>query len=255
MAQPQTIKFALEFPQGRILCMKPDSSSRDEVGGVYFQPYQSAEAFMVWGERKELFGKHAISVAKSDSVETPYSVVYEFADGGALTDARLVSKTETARGVLADDKTVQSLDTAIASGALTLYAPRDTEPGKIFNVAQFPDGRWLVQLMNKNELYLGKPGSYEKLDAQLQAQGGCSMYYKAATGENIHLPWGYGGPNHETPTFGEQDLVYNLKIKTGADPKEAGLDLTDGLLALNPFSPGLPAKPQAPAPKPPGPKP
>lgn len=250
MAQNNDIKFALEFPQGRILCMKPDSFSRDDLGGVYFLPYESTEAFMVWGERKELFGKHAISVAKSDSVETPYSVVYEFSETGALIDARLVSKAETARGTLADEKTVQSLAAAIGAGTVTLVSPRDTEPAKIFNVAQFPDGRLLVQLMNKNELYLGKPGSYEKLDARLAAQGGCSMYYKAASGETIQLPWGYGGPNHETPTFGEQELVYNLKYKTGSDPATAGLDLSGGIVALNPFSPGLPAKPQAPALKP-----
>ena len=196
-------------------------------------------------EREELFGKHAISVGKGDDGAKPYSVVYEFNDVGALIDARLVSGTETARGVLADAKTVQDLSAAIASGALTLYAPRDTEPSKIFNVAQFPDGRLLVQLMNKNELYIGKPGSYEKLDATLQAQGGCSMYYKAASGETIHLPWGYGGPNHETPTFGDQELLYNLKYKTGSDPSAAGLDLSGGIVALTPFSPGLPAKPQA----------
>jgi hypothetical protein len=245
MAQQNEIKFALEFPQGRILCTQNQ--------GMYFLPWQSAEAFMVWGEHKELFGKHAVSMRQDNqTTKIPYSVVYEFSDAGALTDARLVTQKETIRGSLVDAATVQSLNAALANDTIKLYSTRDMQPDSVYNVAKFDDGRLLIQLSGKNELYLGKPDTgYEKLDAHLYMQGGCSMYYKmTATGETIELPWGLGGPRRgEDPKFKGEKLAW--VENNSHDPAAFGLDLFKGIVALNPFSEGLPAKPQA---KPQGPQ-
>ena len=243
------IKFALDFPQGHILFMSG--------GGAYFHPHKGADAFMVWGERKELFGKNAITVSKDrDTGAGGYSVVYEFAENGALSDARLVNGTQTLRGALADSKTLQGLNDALAQGEITLYNRRDTEPASVFNAARFPDGRLLIQLANKNELYLGKPGSYEKLDATLQVQGGCSMYYKTAKGDSIALPYGMGGPGYDDiPKFNEEELTY-VNVRPGQPPDKFGLDLSSGIRHLDPFSPEVaaprPVSTPKPAPKAPG---
>ena len=232
------IKFALEFPQGQILFMKSENSySGSDIGGIYFRHQDSDDAFMVWGERKELFGKNAVTVAKNrETGAGGYSVVYEFDDKGALSDARLVSGDETVRGHLADAKTVQALQDKIAQGGMTFYDPRDTELAKVFNVASFPDGRLLVQLFNKNELYLGTPGNYEKVDAQLQAQGGNAMYYRTPEGESIDLPYGYGGPGRDDiPKYKGEELKY-LDVQPGASPAKFGLDLAPGVRHLDPFS-------------------
>ncbi len=234
-------KFALEFPQGRIVFMQPEhASSGNDIGGIYFQPKDSKDAFIVWGERKELFGKHAVTVAKNrDTGNAGYSVVYEF-ENNALVDARLVSPSETVRGALLDNAGLQALNAQLAAGDIKLYGNRDTELAKVFNVAAFADGRQLIQLMNKNELYLGTPGNFEKLDAKLFVQGGNSMYYKLATGESINLPYGYGGPNHEVPTFAGEPMKY-LDVRAGEDPAKLGLNLKGGVTPLDPFSPQLKA--------------
>ncbi len=233
------IKFALEFPQGLILFV--DSAA-------YFQPHKSTDAFSVSGERKELFGKNAINVAQNkDTGADAYSVVYEFAANGALADARLVAKTETVNGKLADEKTVLGLNEALAQNKITLHKYK--APDSIFNAAQFLDGRLLIQLFNENQLYLGTPGNYTKLDAELKVQGGNSMYYKTATGESIDLPYGYGGPGPgNVPKFDGEELSY-LDVGAGSDPAKLGLDLSPGIAHLNPFSPQLTApKPQRPKP-------
>lgn len=251
MAAAPEINFALEFPQGHILFMKPTQSSG---GGTYFVPNDSEAGFALWGENKELFGKKAINVAKSDTVQTPYSLVYEFAEDGALTDARLVTQGQTLRGKLADEMTVQTLNAALAQDQLKLYGYRDLEPVTVYNVAQFPDGKLLLQISNKHELYLGTPGNFEKLDAHLVAQGGCSMYYKLATGESIELPWGLGGMRHgEPPVFAGEELTY-LNVPPGSDPAKFGLTFPAKATPLNPFSPGIApaATAQRTAPKAPG---
>ncbi|MDE1153440.1 MAG: hypothetical protein PW788_12960 [Micavibrio sp.] len=249
-AQKPEVKFALQFPQGDILCMKSDSigSNNNSIGGVYFQPKDSAEAFMVWGERKELFGKNAITVGLDrETGAGGYSVVYEFNDTGALTDARLVSKTETLRGTLADDKTVASLNAALQQDAIKLYKREDTALTKVFNVASFPDGKLLIQLFNRNELYIGTPGNYAKVDASLAVQGGNSMYYRTPDGGSIDLPYSYGGPGrNDVPTFKGEELKY-LNVESGADPAKFGLQLDGGVKHLDPFSPQLKSS----APKPP----
>lgn len=238
------IRFALDFPQGHILFI--------ENSGAYFLPRHSMDAFQVWGERKELFGKHAISVREDRSAQTQaYNVVYEFSDSGALTDARLISKDQTVRGTLADQDTLNSLNGALAQKALTLYTQRDTEPDSVFNAARFADGRLLIQLMNRNELYIGTPGNFTKVDAQLYVQGGNSMYYRTPEGEQIDLPYGFGGPRHgEIPTFKGEPLIY-IDTKDG-NPAQFGLDLARGVKHLNPFSPELVS---AHTPRPPQPKP
>lgn len=256
MTQPSTVKFALEFPQGSILFMENDRPGvSGDVGAIYFQPRGAAEAFMVWGERKELFGKHAVTVAKDrETGAGGYSVVYEFGANGALADARLVSQAETVQGALATPETVQALNDALARGEIMLYGRQDTELSKVFNAASFPDGRLLVQLLNKNELYLGTPGNYEKVDAHLVAQGGNSMYYKTAAGEDIELPYGFGRPGRDDiPKFNGEELTY-LPVEPGADPAKFGLALAPGVVHLDPFSQQLrtqkPSAPKKDAPKP-----
>ncbi len=219
------IKFALEFPQGSILMTA--------TGGAYFNPSNSTDAFMVYGERKELFGKNAITVSQDRTTGAGgYSVVYEF----AANDYRLMKGNETVRGTLADDATVACLNQALAQNKIKLYTPQDTRPATVYNVARFADGRLLIQLANKSELYLGKDGDFKKLDAIPTLQGGGSKYYKLTTGEQIALPYGYGGPNGEIPTFNGEELIW-LNVKSGEDPAKFGLKIEAGVAPLDPFSP------------------
>src|SRR5690606_19161680 len=118
-----------------------------------------------------------------------YSVVYEFSNG-ALSDARLVKGDQTIGGRLVAAAEQEKLNEAVQQGAITLRRPEATEAPKVHNVACFEDGRYLVQLLNKAELYLGTPGNYAKLDATLTVQGGGSRFYTLPDGEEINLPYG-----------------------------------------------------------------
>lgn len=225
-----TVTFALAFPQGHILFL--------QNGGSYFLPAYSMDAFQVWAERKELFGKNALTV-KGDKATADYSIVYEFTAAGVLSDARLVTKDQTINGTLADTDFINSVNGALAQSALKLYTTRDTQPDTVFNAARFGDGRLLIQLMNRNELYLGTPGAYTKLDAKLYTQGGNSMYYRDADGGQINLPYGLGGPRAgEPPTYKGEMLAY-VAVDRSADPAQFGLDVFTGIKHLTPFSPEL----------------
>lgn len=254
------VKFALSFPQGLVFFMENDNRfSGDDIGAIYFLPQADKNAFIVWGERKELFGKHAVTVRTNPGPGArnsgyAYSVVYEFL-GGRLADARLVKDQETIYGALADQKTLRDLEGALARKEIVLRGRSDAEPDSVFNVARFPDGRLLIQLLNKNELYLGRDGDFKKLDAQLAVQGGCSMHYMLPTGEPIDLPYGYGGPGRkDIPTFAGVTLSY--VEPHNADPAAYGLRLDARMKHLDPFSPkqpgavlpsqGTPPKPPAP---------
>jgi len=243
MTQPR-VQFALDFPQGHILFLGNQ--------GAYFLPHHSMDAFQIWGERKELFGKNAITVRgdRTTGAES-YSVVHEFANDGKLLDARLVGTAATFHGQLADAETINNLNGALAQNALNLHSVRDTEPDRIFNAARFADGRLLIQLHNRNELYIGTPGNFEKVDAQLYVQGGNSMYYRTPEGEKIDLPYGYGGPNGEAPSFKGEFLAY-IKVNDNGDPAQFGLEIKRGIKHLSPFSPEVAVnqKPAAPQPKP-----
>lgn len=237
----ERIKFAIDFPQGHILFT--------DKQGMYFLPHHGLDAFQIYGERKELFGKHAATVRTNKSTgDAEYSVVHEFAgDGSSLSDARIITRGQTTHGKLADAETVNSLNGALAQNAITLRSTRDTEPDTIFNAARFSDGRLLLQLMNRNELYIGTPGNFEKVDAQLYVQGGNSMYYRTPAGEQIDLPYGYGGPNNETPSFKGEYIAY-IKLN-GNDPAQFGLTIDRGIPKhLSPVSPEVqPETPKAPA--------
>jgi len=238
MPAKQEIKFALNFPQGLILMTN--------AGGAYFMPHTGADAFQVYGEHKELFGKHAITIAQNYQTRDPgFSIVYEFGDNGALTDGRLVRQNETFRGTQVDAETVKKLNDAINQDKIKLYSTRDTQPPQVYNVARFADGRLLIQLHDW-QLYIGKPGSFEKVDATGTIQGGGSKYYKHnKTGGTIALPYGLGGPNGEIPTFDGEEMNW-IKIDSH-DPAKFGLVLPQGVKHLDPFSPEVtPVKPSAP---------
>lgn len=227
MTQQNTVSFALSFPQGHVIFM--------ERGGSYFVPANTMDAFQIYGERKELFGKVALGVrGNRNSGDADYSVVYEFNDDKQLTDARLVCGVQTLRGTLAPQDVIDSFNGALAQGAMTLYTTRDTQPDSVFNVARMMDGRYLIQMSNTNTLYLGTPGNYQKLDAHLHIQGGNSMYYKDSDGGTIELPWGMGGPRHgELPKFKGEEMNY-VSMK-GHDPEEFGLTLPPKQAHLSPF--------------------
>lgn len=233
MPAPQA-KFALEFPQGHVFYA--DS-------GIYYRPNGGDIGYMVYGERKELFGKQAVIVAANrENGSGDYAVVHEFRNG-ALIDARLVKRDTTVEGKLADEQTLANLNADLASGALALRRPQDMRPPSVFNVAQFPDGRLLLQ-MDKDELYLGTPGNFQKLDARKTVQGGNSMYYQMADGTPIALPYGMGGPRHgEPPMFGKQELVY-LQT-TDRNPATFGLTFPPAPPFLDPFSTPAAAAPAA----------
>lgn len=238
------IKFALNFPQGLILMTN--------TGGAYFMPHTGTDAFSVYGERKELFGKNAITVSENrDTGAGGYSIVYEFGNNNALADARLVKKGETFRGTLVDDKIITALNDAVAQDKIKLYTHQDTQPPKVYNVARFADGRLLVQ-MHDWQLYIGTPGNFTKVDAEGTVQGGGSRYYKLKNGGEIALPYGYGGPNGEIPTFDGEEMNW-IKIQSD-DPARIGLVFPEGIKHLDPFSPQLaaakPAEPKRPAAKP-----
>jgi hypothetical protein len=249
MTAKNDIKFVLEFPQGRMLFLKTGAGNDSDpaaAGGVYFLPPGGADAFMVYGDRKELFGKNAITVSRGPNVQVPYSLVYEFSAAGALLDGRLVSADLTTPGKLLGADVVQQLNHDLAEGAITLRSPQDTLPVQVHRAAQFPDGRLLLQL-SKDQLYLGKPGNYQKLDAELTLIGGSSKYYRLADGGNIGLP---GRTTlDEGPTFKGERLVY-LDIRGAEDPARFGLSLPAGLKAQSPFSePPSDSEPSKPAPR------
>ncbi|HYD17176.1 MAG TPA: hypothetical protein VEF76_01690 [Patescibacteria group bacterium] len=236
MSAPQA-KFALEFPQGYILYAD---------NGVFYQPYNSTIGYMVYGDRKELYGKNAIVVsANRETGGGDYAVVHEFKNG-ALADARLIQRNTTLEGKLADAATLEQINADLAAGTLTLRRPQDGRPPSLYNVAQFPDGRLLLQVHGADrELYLGRPGNFEKLDAVNTVQGGGSMYYKMSDGTQIALPYGLGGPGYnDVPKFGDQELVY-LHTRPGDDLAKFGLHFPPAPPYLDPFSPG-----QLPEPKP-----
>jgi hypothetical protein len=198
---------------------------------------------MLWGERKELFGKNAVTIKEDKKAGNGgYSVVYEFGENGSLKDARLVKGEETVYGRHVDEQTFKKLSDALAQDKINLHNVQDTQLSTVFNAASFADGRVLIQLLNKNELYLGTAGNFKKLDATLQVQGGNSMYYKTAAGDNIALPYSYGGPGpNDVPSFNDEELEY-LPIQSGSDPKALGLEIPEGTKVLDPFSPEVLAK-------------
>ena len=227
-----TVSFAIAFAQGHILFM--------QRGGSYFVPCDTMDGFQIYGEGKELFGKKAITVrGNRNTGEADYSVVYEFNDDKQLTDARLICGVQTLRGTLATQDTLDTFNGALAQGALKLYTTRDTQPDRIFNVARFVDGRYLIQMSNTNTLYIGTPGNYQKMDARLNVQGGNSMYYKDSDGGDIALPWGFGEPRYgEMPKFKGEELNY-VAVKQNGDPAEFGLVLADKQKHLSPFHPDV----------------
>ncbi len=250
------VKFAFNFPQGMVFFLKDEHSG--EAGKAYFKPHQSVDAFEISGERKELFGKHALTVEKNKETGAGgYSVVYEFFWTGAAPDIRLVNDKKTVTGVLLVSDAAARMSDDIAAGKIILRDAEDMKPERIFNAAVFADGRILIQLFDKRELYLGTPGNYKKLDAKLLAQGGCSMYYKTRGGVEISLPYSYGGPGtKDIPVAGGEILKY-LNVAPGTDPAELGLVLPPRVKAPDPFSPELEKSNPPPArkngfPKPPG---
>ncbi len=238
MSAPQKVKFALEFPQGLVVII--------ESSGAYFKPQNSNDAFMISGERKELFGKNAITVQKDyASKRGGYAVVYEFGENG--NDVRLVRGQETIKGNLADDATVQALNDKLANDTLKLYSTRDTQPRKVFSAARFSDGRVLLHFEDKRELYIGTPGNYQRVDARQTLQGGSSMWYQTADGVTISLPWSFDGPPQgEMPMYGDEMLNY---VSTGRDdPAKFGFVVPEPVNPLDPFSPEVTTpKPAAPA--------
>lgn len=233
MSQTNSVAFALNFPQGTIIFT--------ERAGSYFMPTGTMDAFQIYGEHKELFGKKAISVRGNHNTGEPdYSLVYEFNDAQALTDARLVTRDRTLRGTLADQDTLNTLNGALAQGALTLYTTQDTAPAMLSRVARFVDGRYLILVSNRDhDLYIGTPGNYEKVDARLAIQGGNSLYFQTPQGERIDLPYSFGGPRHgELPTYKGEELNY-VTLRQNGDPGEFGLDLKKGMTHLSPFHPAL----------------
>lgn len=279
---PQEIKFVLSFPQGEVIFFKGDTRfNGPDIGGIYFLPKGGDAAFMLYGERKELFGKNAVNVNANNETGRPaYSVVWEFNEASKLVDARAITKAQALKepvdaflvdraldhrpgtvltkdflfhGALADAAVAKDISDRLAAGAITLYGDRDTRPPSIYNVARFADGRLLVQMFNDDKLYIGTPGNFKRLDARKVAQGGCSMYYQAASGESIELPWSIGGPSPgQFPKFGDETLNY-VDVKTGASPESIGLSLTGSIKALDLFSAEVQPKTKSPAPKAPRP--
>lgn len=248
MSQTSSVAFALNFPQGTVLFM--------ERGGSYFMPANTMDAFQIYGEHKELFGKKAITVrANRNTGEPDYSLVYEFNDAQQLTDARLITRDQTLRGTLADQDTLNTLNGALAQNALTLYTTEDTAPAALSRVARFADGRYLILVSNRqHDMYIGTPGNYEKVDARLAVQGGNSLYFQTPQGERIDLPYSFGGPRHgELPTYKGEELNY-VTLRQNGDPAEFGLELKKGMAHLSPFHPQIAQDSAAPtAPQPPRP--
>lgn len=231
-------KFALEFPQGHIIYAD---------AGIYYRPNESDTGYMVYGDRKELYGKQAVTVsANRETGSGDYAVVHEFKNG-ALTDARLIQRNTTIDGKLADEQTLANINADLASGELKLRRPQEFRTPTVYNVAQFADGRLLVQLMGEErQLWMGKPGELKKLDAQNTLQGGGSMYYRTADGINVALPYGLGGPGHnDIPKFGEEELTYLHTRGNDGDPAKYGIVFPAPPAFLDPFS--KPANTAAPA--------
>lgn len=231
-------KFALEFPQGHIIYAD---------AGIYYRPNESDTGYMVYGDRKELFGKQAVTVsANRETGSGDYAVVHEFKNG-ALTDARLIQRNTTIDGKLADEQTLANINADLASGELKLRRPQEFRTPTVYNVAQFADGRLLVQLMGEErQLWMGKPGELKKLDAQNTLQGGGSMYYRTADGINVALPYGLGGPGHnDIPKFGEEELTYLHTRGNDGDPAKYGIIFPAPPAFLDPFSKPATAAPSA----------
>ena len=67
MSQTTSVAFALNFPQGTIIFT--------ERAGSYFMPTGTMDAFQIYGEHKELFGKKAISVRGNRNTASTYGQV------------------------------------------------------------------------------------------------------------------------------------------------------------------------------------
>lgn len=221
-----SLSFAIDFPQGLILFTGQNK-------GAYFLPHDSKDAFMIYGDQKELFGKKAIMVSKNaNSLTEKYDLVYEFNDEGRLIDARLIEGQQTIRGTLVDPAQLQKLNAEI--GEITFYNHTDFQLRRVFNVASFADGRLLLEL-SKDELYIGTPGNYTKVDATLEIQGGSEKYYRTADGGMIALV-GHGFFNAKKPKFKDEEMTW--VNNPDSNPASFGLDLPErDVTPLNPFSP------------------
>lgn len=232
------VKFALQFPQGVVIFMQGSPAALHGIGNIYFLPEGAKDAFMVEGQCQSFAGKYTVSVAKDKDAGAPaYHLVHEFADDGRLIDARAICGGKTLSGVLAGAARVREIAESLRMGQLRLHSVDDTRPLRVFNMARFADGRMLIQLFMRHELYIGTPGNFEKLDAKLVGASGNNRSYRLSAGGSVELPWGAVGPSLELPSFNGEKLQY-MNFYIGENPAKFGLEV-DMPKPLNPFSPEL----------------
>lgn len=238
MTTPALLKFALQFPQGAMLFFQGGQHALNGVGDVYFLPRGGTDAFMLDGMQSSCAGETTLAVFKDKDLGIPpYDVVYRLDENGRPAAAQLRHDGRSTDGACMPDDDFGALQAAVSDGKIRLHDLAAQQPPRVFNIARFADGRLLVQLLFRAELYLGTPGNFQKLDVKLAGRQGNSRIYELPDGERIDLPWTAAGPGLEPPVFKGVTLQY-LNFYTGDAPAKYGLDIYC-VRPVCPFSPEI----------------
>lgn len=241
------IDRALYFAEGTFLLVQGH--------GLYFLPHGHDKAYACRGEQKDLFGKTSHTMKSTDPAVQSYTLTYEIEDN-QLIAARLITKAGRSKGTLLPTVAREALMQQMAQGRLQLQNIQ--QPAYIGCAARLPDGRTLLHIHNfpakeHSSLWLGAPGTYDRLEIATGVQGGNSFYYKLKDGTNVDLPMDFGGgmPRGEQAKFGNDILAYLPTRHGRADFDAYGFAIQDPPPHLDPFSPELRARstPRPPAPK------
>lgn len=204
------ISHALDFPEGRFIFI----GQRFNGGNIpYFMRPGDNKAYLCYGDRKELLGKHAHTVkTTSNSTEKDYTLTYELEDD-ALIAARLITEDSRSTGNLTDSKIVADLNQKLEDGSFDLMG----RPNKanIMRVLDIGNDQTIVVVENfhpekRFTVFIGTPGNYQRLDVGGYVQGGNSFFIDdIGNGKNLELPWSVCGPNpREFPVYGGEPVKY-----------------------------------------------
>jgi hypothetical protein len=206
----------------------------------YFLPHGKDKAYACRGERKELLGKvhHRLETRAADLKN--YDLTYEFEDGKLIAARLIAGRTRSVGRQLSVD-VLQTINDDLATGQMTLQniLPEPT----LIRAARFEDGEYLLVIDHYRDsefrsVLKGKPGAYEVIELSGGVQGGNSLYFTAKSGEEIRLPYGFGGPNNESPSYGGRFLQY-LDPRGNHTLASLGVPVKANPPHLDPFCPEL----------------
>jgi hypothetical protein len=239
-ANAPKISHILEFAEGTFLIAG---------GAPYFVAPGDEAAYLAYGSREELLGKHCHKLETRAAGFKTYALTYEF-EGDELIAARLISPLGRSKGWEASPSLRARFAAAVESGALPLHGRQ--EPPRIVRAARTAGGRTLLMLENMpgedfRSLMIGpeagKPGAFEKLPVKTYMQGGAHFIFQLADGGSVDLPSGLMGPGPgDFPSYNGEPMAY-------LDPGKLsfaalGIAAAPTRLHLDPFCPELQAPPR-----------